>query len=157
MSVSKRIKLYQEHDVDKSVLILHYAALCEREAYLTREEGEDLGMETVVKIAACREEVRASRLPSGAKTPLLPTISGTEVHEVVREVFGIVPAISTPKKDSDAGKFWLDNTMIYKNFPVCVLGNPSGTPITPNKKEANGNIDIPEPKADSKKRINGKK
>lgn len=137
MSDSKRIKLYQEHDVDKNVLILHYAALCEREAYLTREEGEDLGMETVVKIAACREEVRASRLPSGAKTPLLPTISGTEVHQVVREVFGIVPAISTPNKESNAG-------------------NPSGTPITPNKKEANGNIDTSEPKAD-KKRGGGKK
>jgi hypothetical protein len=135
ISDSKRVKLYQENDVDKNVLILYYAALCEREAYLTREEAEDLGMDTVVRIAACREEIRASRL-AGVKTPFLPTISGTEVHDVVREVFRTVPAILIPNNDD--------------------TGNPSGTPMTPGKKvNGNGNIDSPDLKADLKKR--GKK
>lgn len=86
---SKRIKLYHQNNVDKTILIPRYAALCEREAHLTLEEAQDIGMETVVMIAAGRQEVRAARLASGGRSPLSPTISGQELHEVVREVFHI--------------------------------------------------------------------
>jgi hypothetical protein len=94
-------------------LIPHYAALSEREAHLTFEEGQDIGMETMVMIAACRGEARALRLASGARTPLSPTVSGTELHDVVREVFGIVPEVSSENKDKNTGEYYdLQNFLI---------------------------------------------
>ncbi|KAF8161495.1 hypothetical protein B0H34DRAFT_653729 [Crassisporium funariophilum] len=87
----KRIKLYHENDVDRNLLIPRYASLCEREKPLTLAEGMDLGMETTLMIAAAREQARSSRLPSGARSPLTPTIHGADLHEVIRELFKIVP------------------------------------------------------------------
>ena len=72
-------------------MIPRYAALCEREAHLTFDEANDLGMETVVMIAACRGEARAARLATGGRSPLTPTFSGNELHDVVREIFRIEP------------------------------------------------------------------
>jgi hypothetical protein len=59
------------------------------------EEAEDIGIKTVVMIGAGREAVRASRLASGARSPLSPTVHGTELHEVVRKVFQITPETSS--------------------------------------------------------------
>jgi hypothetical protein len=89
MPLSKRIKLYHANYVDRNILIPYYAALCEREAHLTLEEGEDIGMETVLMIAAGRQEVRAQPLASGGRTPMSPTYHGLELHNVVREIFKI--------------------------------------------------------------------
>jgi len=94
---SKRIKLYHAHHVDRNILIPYYARLCEREAHLTREEGEDIGMETVIMVAAGRGEARAGRLPSGGRSPITPTVQGEELHQVIREIFGISPEV----KDKD--------------------------------------------------------
>jgi hypothetical protein len=86
--------------VDRNILIPRYAALCEREAHLTKEEGEDIGMETVIMICAGRGEARAARLASGIRSPVSPTFRGAELHEVIREVFNIVPVPETPKPDT---------------------------------------------------------
>ena len=40
--------------------------------HLTGEEGEDIGMETVIMVAAAR----AGRLPSGGRSPITPTVHG---------------------------------------------------------------------------------
>ena len=94
---SKRIKLYHAHNVDRNILIPYYARLCEREAHLTKEEGDDIGMETVILISAGRGEARAARLASGLRSPITPTFQGEELHAVVREIFNIVPET----KDTD--------------------------------------------------------
>jgi len=91
MSDVKRIKLYKENHVDRNYLIPCYARLCEREAPLTAEEGLDLGMIDVIQIAAAREQARSAFLPSGARSPLTPTIHGTDLEEVIRQVFHIAP------------------------------------------------------------------
>ena len=70
-------------------MIPYYARLCEREAHLTREEGDDIGMDTVIMVAAGRGEARAARLASGARSPTTPTVHGEELYEVIREVFKI--------------------------------------------------------------------
>ena len=91
ISDSKRIKLYHANSVDRNILIPYYARLCEREAHLTREEGDDIGMETVIMISAGRGEARAARLDSGLRSPVSPTFHGDELHEIIREVFKISP------------------------------------------------------------------
>lgn len=85
----KRIKLYHDNHVDRTFLIPRYAALCERSAPLTLAEGRDLGIETTLMIARGREEARASRTASGARSPLTPTIHGADLHEFIRELFQI--------------------------------------------------------------------
>jgi hypothetical protein len=97
---SKRIKLYHANNVDRNVLIPYYARLCEREAHLTREEGDDIGMDTVIMVAAGRGEARAARLASGVRSPVSPTVKGEELHEVIREIFKISPEA---KEDGDKG------------------------------------------------------
>lgn len=94
----RRVKLYQENDVDRNFLVPRYAALCEREAPLTFREGLDLGMETALMIAHGREEVRSARTASGTRSPLTPTVHGADLDAVIRELFQIVPA----EPDSDA-------------------------------------------------------
>jgi len=104
---SKRIKLYHANGVDRNILIPYYARLCEREAHLTREEGDDIGMETVIMISAGRGEARAARLASGVRSPISPTFHGEELHEVIREVFRIAPVpeptVVDPKKPNGSG------------------------------------------------------
>ena len=84
-------------------MIRYYAKLCERETPLTKEEGIDIGMDTVIKISAGREEVRALRLDSGVRSPITPTVHGEELHEVVREIFKIAPETKDKDKDNDTG------------------------------------------------------
>ena len=55
----------------------------------------------MVMIATCRGEVRALCL-----APLSPTVSGTKLHDVVREVFGIVPAVSSENKNNNTGEYY---------------------------------------------------
>ena len=89
---SKRIKLYHAHNVDRNILIPHYVALCEREAPLTLEEAEDIGLETVTRISAIREEARASRRFADDRSPISPTIRGVDLYDIVRDIFHIAPA-----------------------------------------------------------------
>lgn len=83
--------------MDRNILIPYYARLCEREPHLTREEGEDIGMDTVIMVAAGRGEARAARLASGLRSPVTPTVSGEELHQVIRDIF----KISLEEKDKD--------------------------------------------------------
>ena len=100
MPDSKRIKLYHANNVDRNILLPYYTALCKREAHLSLEEGQDIGMETVLTIAAGRQEVRASPLASGGRTPISPSYQGVELQNVVREIFKI-PEPPLPNKDKD--------------------------------------------------------
>ena len=60
-------------------------------------------METVIMISAGRGEARAARPASGVRSPVSPTFRGEELHEVIREVFNIVPVPETPKPDTPGG------------------------------------------------------
>jgi len=93
----KRIKLYQDNEVDRRLLVPRYAALCEREETLTLEEGFDLGMETTLMIARGREQARSQRLPTGGRSPLTPTAHGSDLIEIVRELFKL------PAGEEDVG------------------------------------------------------
>ena len=57
-------------------------------------------METMVMIAAGRVEARASCLTTGVRSSLSPTVSGAELHDVVREFFHITPEPPFDNKDN---------------------------------------------------------
>ncbi|KAF9047610.1 hypothetical protein BJ165DRAFT_1113979 [Panaeolus papilionaceus] len=84
-----RIKLYQDNQVDRNLLVCRYAALTERDEPINLEEGIAIGLETVLKIAAAREKARGVRLANGSLSPSTPTARGADLFEVIRDVFKI--------------------------------------------------------------------
>ena len=50
-----RVVLYHEQDVDRSLLLPQYAALCQREEPISLQEGLRLGLETSLVLAHYRE------------------------------------------------------------------------------------------------------
>jgi hypothetical protein len=84
-----RISIYHKYEIDRSLLIPRYAALCERETPLTLREGLQLGMETTLMIAHARELSRANPLPSGARSPRPAGIHLDEMTRLVCEMFEV--------------------------------------------------------------------
>lgn len=84
-----RISIYHTYQIDKSLLIPRYAALCERENPLTLQEGLQLGMETTLMIARLRELSRANPTPSGARSPRPAGIHFDEMTRLVCEMFEV--------------------------------------------------------------------
>ncbi|KAK0459138.1 uncharacterized protein EV420DRAFT_305017 [Desarmillaria tabescens] len=82
-----RIVLYQDYNVDPTVLAPFYARLCSRDEPLTTEESVRLGVETVVRIFHARERLRSSSL-DGLKSPLPNGVDLTNVMKVIDEVWG---------------------------------------------------------------------
>ena len=84
MTHVKRITLYHDFGVDRTLLIPDYAALCEREQPLTLDEGLNLGMETTLMVAWGREAALSNRLADGNLNPHW-------LLAMVREIFKISP------------------------------------------------------------------
>jgi hypothetical protein len=84
-----RIVFYQANEVDRNLLIPHFALVCSRDAPLTLAEGIKLGMETTLVIASAREYIRAIPNRSGGRTPTSPTVEGEELYDMIRELFNI--------------------------------------------------------------------
>jgi hypothetical protein len=81
-----RIQLYQNFEVDQTLLIPCYAEVCSRETALTVHEGEQLGMKTAMLLMQARERARAR---DGARSPLPADIRSQQVVSLVEEMFGI--------------------------------------------------------------------
>ncbi|KAI1788338.1 hypothetical protein LXA43DRAFT_1159976 [Ganoderma leucocontextum] len=60
MSPVDKIVLAQEFDIDGRWLLAAYTALCERPSPLSVSEGTRLGLETAMRVAQLREQLRAS-------------------------------------------------------------------------------------------------
>lgn len=84
-----RIVFYQSNDVDRNLLIPHFAKICARESPLTLDEGMKLGMETTLVIASAREYIRAIPRKDGGRTPTSPTVDGEDLYDMIRELFNI--------------------------------------------------------------------
>jgi hypothetical protein len=84
-----RVSIYHKYEIDKSLLIPRYAALCERESPLTLREGLQLGMETTLMIARAREYARANPIPDGARSPRPAGIHPNEMTHFICEMFDV--------------------------------------------------------------------
>lgn len=70
-------------------------------------------------IATGREQARASRLASGARSPLSPTIRGVELCDVVRGIFQIPEPSATQDKDKDTTGGLVTNHYL-ENFLILI-------------------------------------
>jgi hypothetical protein len=94
-----RIQLYHHYEVDKNYLITSYTALSTRDAPLNRFEGEKLGLDTVLTIAAARERVRSRPSSGGLFSPMPADVTEEEVEPIIKEVFGVPPPASESKDE----------------------------------------------------------
>ncbi|TFL04658.1 hypothetical protein BDV98DRAFT_326668 [Pterulicium gracile] len=120
-----RIHLYQNFEVDQTLLVQCYIQLCSRDTALTVEEGEKLGMKTAMLVMQARERARAR---DGAKSPLPDSTRAQEIVSLVEELFGVTagPAPSTP---------------LLTNATLNGTGSPShvnGTKKTHDKQNSTG-------------------
>ncbi|TFK74672.1 hypothetical protein BDN72DRAFT_759555 [Pluteus cervinus] len=103
MSDIDRIVLYQDHDVDRHLLLPQYAALCEREQPINLHEGLRLGLETTIMLARARECARAP-LNNGLRSPSSANIDQSEIHAIIRDLFGLKASLpSPPNQDATNG------------------------------------------------------
>jgi hypothetical protein len=109
-----RVSIYHKYEIDKSLLIPRYAALCERESPLTLREGLQLGMETTLMIARAREYARANSIPDGARSPRPAGIHPNEMTRFVCEMFDVrLPETAPPSHQQEGTMTPPGMVMIY--------------------------------------------
>lgn len=94
-----RIVLYHKYDIDRKLLIPSYAALCEAEKFVSIEDALRLGMETVLQLSRARE---CARNTSGCRSPSRAALEPTEMHEIVKEHFGVQERTEDQNGDHNA-------------------------------------------------------
>lgn len=119
-----RISIYHKYEIDRSLLVPRYAALCEREDPLTLREGLQLGMETTLMIARARELSRANPLPSGARSPRPAGMHFDEMTRLVCELFEVqVPSSHQNDTITPPGELILRKTLDITNTFIASLNS----------------------------------
>ncbi|KAK7036477.1 hypothetical protein VNI00_011674 [Paramarasmius palmivorus] len=87
MPALDRVVVYHRYELDRHLLLSRYAALVVREAPLTLEEANALGMETTLRIFKAREVARAPAAPNGTRTPPLIDLPTSDMVNIVKNFF----------------------------------------------------------------------
>src|SRR5216684_1250321 len=82
----EKIRLYQDFDIDRSLLAESFARLITRPELLNLEEAEKIGTKTTLQISQARELSRGS---SSGTRPASIQVNDTELRSVIREAFGL--------------------------------------------------------------------
>jgi hypothetical protein len=89
----RKIVIYQSYGIDRRLLQAAYTALTTRDKPITIEEGQELGLETVVQLARARELVRApatgGKRIRDAHSPV--NAAGAELEGIIRDLFQLPP------------------------------------------------------------------
>jgi len=89
----RKIVIYQSYGVDRRLLQNAFTALAIRDKPMTIEEGQELGLETVIQLARARELVRApaagGKRIKDAHSPV--NVSGAELDGFIRDLFQLPP------------------------------------------------------------------
>ncbi|KAF8483648.1 hypothetical protein DFH94DRAFT_319337 [Russula ochroleuca] len=94
----QKISIYHSYGIDRCLLQAAYTAFAIRDEPITIEEGQELGLETVVQLARARELVRApatgGKSIKDARSPV--NIAGAELDDLIRGVFRLPPPDRDP-------------------------------------------------------------
>jgi len=95
----RKIVIYHNYAIDRRLLQAAYTAFTIRDKPITIEEGQELGLETVIQLALAREHVRApaagGKRIRDAHSPV--NIGGAELDGLIRDLFQLPP----PNRDPD--------------------------------------------------------
>jgi hypothetical protein len=82
----EKIRIYQDFNIDRSLLAESFTNLVIRPELLNLEEAKTIGTETTLQISQARELSRGS---SSGTTPAPIQLNDTELRSVIREAFGL--------------------------------------------------------------------
>ncbi|EIW74591.1 hypothetical protein CONPUDRAFT_93794 [Coniophora puteana RWD-64-598 SS2] len=82
----EKISLYNIHNLSSGMLLPSYVALVRRQASLTAEEGEKLGLEVVIKVGHMREDVMKMSIEKGKWATEGSTLEESEVVTVIKQI-----------------------------------------------------------------------
>jgi len=101
----RKIVIYQSYGVDRRLLQNAYTALTVRDTSMSIEEGQELGLETVIQLARARELVRApaagGKRIKDAHSPV--NVAGPELDGLIRDLFQLPPPDREPGRDVATG------------------------------------------------------
>ncbi|KAH7908945.1 hypothetical protein BJ138DRAFT_1115397 [Hygrophoropsis aurantiaca] len=95
----ERICIYKEHDIDSSLLVPSYTALCRRKKLSDHPGALKLDMQTVLQLSAARERAQRSAAVRGHMSPTSADAAEEELSSIIMQEFGMVPFSAT----SDGG------------------------------------------------------
>jgi hypothetical protein len=88
MSLVERIILYQKYHADRKYIGPLYEELLARPAPLSQQEGEALGLKSVIEITAARDELLRSLVPEVKSAPL-PSKMKDAITHVAQRLLGL--------------------------------------------------------------------
>jgi hypothetical protein len=86
----QKIVLYQTYDVDRSHLQEAYIAVTVRDEPIKMDEGRELGLETVLRLAYTREIARAPSFSKKARSPV--NLAGADLQVLISRAFQLPAA-----------------------------------------------------------------
>lgn len=140
-----KVAMYHYYNVDRTLLVPSYIALCERSEPLTHEEGEALGLETTINIFLAREHARGHQIPEaedGTRQSAPLTLSEEDMKEHLKTTFGVGKYIDDDYLNSPgANGFPMSPGGADRSFTL--LSEPgSPYPRNANSPKANGRATV---------------
>jgi hypothetical protein len=113
----EKIAIYNQYEIDKSLLLPEYKHLCTREGQMSIEEGEKVGLLTVLAIHQARERAMQSAVARRAAnefySPNPADVDDEELEQILKDIFNLnqdsttgsrragAPDIRAPSGDTD--------------------------------------------------------
>jgi hypothetical protein len=88
MKPVERIITYYKYNLDQTLLLPAFTLLC-KQSSRSVEDGEQLGMPTVLKISEARESAQRVAAEQGCPSPTSADVADEEIAEILRGVFGM--------------------------------------------------------------------
>ncbi|KAG0696446.1 hypothetical protein DFH29DRAFT_984617 [Suillus ampliporus] len=89
MDPVEKIAVYNKYELDKALLLREYKHLCTREGQMSIEEGEKVGLPTVLGIHQARERAMKSAAAKECRSPTAADADDEELEEILKDVFNL--------------------------------------------------------------------
>ncbi|KAG2363216.1 hypothetical protein BDR07DRAFT_1375941 [Suillus spraguei] len=89
MDPVEKIAIYNKYEIDRSLLLSEYKHLCTREGQMSIEEGEKVGILTVLAIHQARERAMKSAVEKGRGNMTPADVDDEELEQILKDVFNL--------------------------------------------------------------------
>ncbi|KAG1842887.1 hypothetical protein DFJ58DRAFT_854871 [Suillus subalutaceus] len=89
MDPVEKIAIYNKYDIDRSLLLPEYKHLCTREGQMSIEEGEKVGLLTVLAIHQARERAMTSAVANERRGLTHADVDDEELEQILRDIFNL--------------------------------------------------------------------
>lgn len=89
MDPVEKIAIYNKYEIDRSLLLPEYKHLCTREGRMSIEEGEKVGLLTVLAIHQARERAMTSAVANERRGLTHADVDDEELEQILRDIFNL--------------------------------------------------------------------